>query len=398
MTGQGIPRLAGRLDEQRVLEIAEIVDRTQTRPVDLGERGGGIGNAGGASVDGEVITAGGNEDVAKGAEQRHAREDPVAEVSHMGIPPAPLIGVGSVSGREVVDGADEGLADALLATLHSGAGDIVAPTPVCLDDGLDEPGTQAPVSAEIGAEFVAIDQTVQLPKPGGKDQRLGPAAVHGPVPLLEKAKRRMRRTLGRAILASGGVKHQRQKFTGGKGNNIALDARHGGGRVPFRPRQQFADSPRPVRGGPIAGEEIGIIPAGDPVVGVDEAPRRRVERMGHFGEGDETGPVIFARPAGNRTEAVTELADRHPPGGIEADITRRVGIGEVLVGGVEMRQRGDELSPVPRPVQQEERLRRTVVRPERRRREGQQFITPTRLSPTADGVGEDGTMAGLAHP
>ena len=72
--------------------------------------------------------------------------------------------------------------------------------------------------------------------------------------------------------------------------------------------------------------------------------------MGEALEGDEAGPVVFVRIAGQDSQPVAFLADGDAPAGIKADVSVDVGVDRVDGDGGEIPESGREFRPVPGPV------------------------------------------------
>src|SRR5690606_14267834 len=111
-------------------------------------------------------------------------------------------------------------------------------------------------------------------------------------------------------------------------------------------RQDVGDALRPVRLGPVGGDQIRIGARHDLVVGIDQHTRWRIDHLRQFGEGYPTEPIVFASPPRARQQAVARAADGHPAWRIEADGAAGVGVYDVLLWRVEIAKRINELPPI----------------------------------------------------
>ena len=96
--------------------------------------------------------------------------------------------------------------------------------------------------------------------------------------------------------------------------------------------QHVLDPSRPVAVKPVAGDVVGIVVADDPVVGGDQEPLLRVDRLRQLLVGHRPIPLELPRPAGLRQVRAAALAQRQPPDQLVADRAVAVGPDQVHRG------------------------------------------------------------------
>ena len=148
---------------------------------------------------------------------------------------------------------------------------------------------------------------------------------------------------------------------------------------------------------PVAAKLRKAIAAHDGVVGVEDEASRRIEDLRRLFEGDRSGPVAGARGAVGRQAPVARFAGRQQAGTDVADFAVDVGEGEVLGRRLEGPQRIEELAPVARHVDTQQRFGAGVVVAQAREREGDRLAGSGERGEAAVDVGNHRTVSGGAH-
>ena len=204
--------------------------------------------------------------------------------------------------------------------------DIVAPFSVVGQDVDDHVRPVGHISFGDLAQFVGIEAAVQSAEPGRVDQRLRPGERHGAVPGFQHL-----HDTPLQIVHRLDPEHEAQGGAGGERNMVRL---HPGDLVrgePLLRLQELCDPLRAIVIAPAFRQEIGIVAAGDPVVGVDQHAIRRVVALRQRIVGDGAGKRALRIGAVLRQiPGVEPLAHRDDAGDKIADVARRIGVEEVL--------------------------------------------------------------------
>lgn len=346
----------------------------------VSERGRRVGQGGGAAVHRVVAAVAGDRQVVQIPHAGDQGQQPVRQHRPVGIAPAPCGGIGAVAGGKPVQRPVQAVRQhGGTAFLRRGGQRILQKT-----GALPQP------FAEQGAEVAGEQRPRQFPLPRGKDQRLGPGAVHAVVPACQH-----RHRLGRPRAARGNRQHQRQQVVGSGGAHVLLLCRHSVGGDGAGGVQHRRDPAGAQRLRPFGGNQVGIARPDHGVVGVDQPPRRRVFHLWQVGEGDHAGPVVFPGPAGNRHPPVAVAPHRHPPRRDQADGAVGGGIGHVLLRRLVERQGGAHLRPRSGAVQAVQRLDRGVRLPQPGEGQGQHLAGGCQIPPFQ--IRQHRPVTGFAH-
>ena len=113
--------------------------------------------------------------------------------------------------------------------------------------------------------------------------------------------------------------------------------------------EQRLDPPRAVGRGPVVRQVMGIVDSHHPVVGGDDAARRRVVVPRQRIEGHTVHPVVLPGPARHRHMPLARGADRHVARRHVADVAVRVGEGRWSAAARRGRSAPRRSSPSPPP-------------------------------------------------
>ena len=80
----------------------------------------------------------------------------------------------------------------------------------------------------------------------------------------------------------------------------------------------------------LEGEDVGVVVAGDLVVGGDDEATRGIQEPGQLVVGDEAVPLVVAVPAGDWDKAVAVSANGDGAGEAVGDVAFAIGVDEIL--------------------------------------------------------------------
>ncbi len=183
-----------------------------------------------------------------------------------------------------------------------------------------------------------------------------------------------------------------QQLPGPERDAVELDGGNVVRREPGFGLEHLRDAGRAVGLGPRQAEGIRLR-GHDAVVGGHHESCRRVERKREVLERDHPGPVVRAR-AGDREQSVRSRPHGNRSGGGVADVALDVGVDEVLRRRPQEPRALEELGPVARGGDGEERLRGAIARVEAR--PGKRHGGPETAGPRQH-VGDQGSVHGVAH-
>ena len=232
-----------------------------------------------------------------------------------------------------------------------------------------------------------------------EDQRLRTTGIHGSVPTVEKLPGMHGGLDGPG--RNGHPAQPRQERPREQRNPILLQGTEALHVVAAALPELLHDALRPIPARPLEREVVRVAIGHDPVVRGDDGAARWVVDPGKLVEGNESLPVVACIPPRPRHRAGTLLAvaapNRNQTGSDVPDVSVHVGVGDVLLRGMEVARVGDEALPVPRVREPEAGLQGEVVFAQRGPREREHSAGAGMVVRCAPGIIEDRAMPGLAH-
>ncbi|MPL79212.1 hypothetical protein SDC9_25087 [bioreactor metagenome] len=315
MAAERVTRLAGGDDEDRAVGIGEIIDAAIARAVHIGE-GGRARARGQAPVQGEIAARGRLPDVHQPVQDRRLAEHGMVVQRLMRIAPAPAFDIGPVfrlqlqerlvkrDPRDVGAGLDR-------CRLHH-----VAPAAGALgvaEHALDEQRLEMGEFRGERAELVADQPVLQVPHPGGIDQRLGQVLVHVAIPGGEQFERALAQPFGRALgcgLAGEPqvLADERQQVARGGRDGVELGRDEAFARMHLALAHQPRQAQHALAVAPVEADIVGEGAVDHLVVGVDDDAALGVEEARVVGIGQPALPAVHRLPARRGHPSLRDMA------------------------------------------------------------------------------------------